>query len=312
MTGPEAHSVLKRWPVDVQSCELAAERENIVFCVRDIDGYAYALRFHRDGYRSADEIESELQWMAELENSELAVPRPVASYAGQYIETVNGRLVSLLTWLSGQPLGKASTPLQIEDRAGTFYRFGAALAKMHAISDSWPQPLGFTRPTWDIDGLTGSRPYWGPYWENPALNNADRQIILAARDKARDELLSNTANLDYGLIHADLVRENVLIEGVRIKFIDFDDCGTGFRLFDIATALLKNMQEPDYTILETALLSGYRSIRAVQSELLPIFLLLRAFTYLGWIIPRLHENGAKDRNERNLVAAIGLARSYLR
>jgi Ser/Thr protein kinase RdoA (MazF antagonist) len=219
--------------------------------------------------------------------------------------------VSLLTWLSGTPLGQVATPLTIDDRPGVFQRLGATIANLHAISDRWQKPVDFTRPSWDIDGLVGAEPYWGKFWENPALEADQRKLIVAAREKARSSLLQYKDTLDFGLIHADLVRENVLLDGSDVKFIDFDDCGTGFRLFDLATALIKNMQEPDYAELRQALLDGYCSTRPMEMDLLPVFLVLRAFSYLGWIIPRLNEGGAAARNERNVAAAMALAAEYL-
>jgi Ser/Thr protein kinase RdoA (MazF antagonist) len=304
-------SVLARWPLRVARCELAAERENRVYRIADEQGGQYALRFHRPGYRSADEIRSELQWMAELDRIGLCVPRPLVSLQGTFIESVNGQLVSLLTWLNGTPLGQVATPLAIDDRLGAFHRLGAAIAKLHAISDGWQKPADFMRPSWDIDGLTGAEPYWGKFWENPALGSEDRELVIAARSKARKALLQHKHQLDFGLIHADLVRENVLLEGSDVKFIDFDDCGMGFRLFELATALIKNMQEPDYPKLEQALLDGYTSVRPMEMDMLPVFLVLRAFTYLGWIIPRMTESGAVARNQRNIALSLSLARSFI-
>jgi Ser/Thr protein kinase RdoA (MazF antagonist) len=309
MTRIDPHAALCHWPLDAKTCELAAERENLVYRVVDSNGQAFALRVHRAGYRTASEIQSELQWMVELESGGVSVPRPLASKKGEYIAKVDGVLVSVLTWLSGTPLGIVARPLILEDRTGTFHRFGAAMAKMHDISDRWERPQDFSRPAWDLEGLTGALPSWGPYWENPALTDEQRKIVIAARDKARAAIQQHA--LDFGLIHADLVRENVLLDGRAVKFIDFDDSGTGYRLFEIATALLKNKQEPDYPALRSALLCGYRSLRPLDTALLQPFLMLRAFSYLGWMIPRFNESGAALRNQRSLAASMALAREYL-
>ena len=200
-------TALSRWAMSVKACELAAERENVVYRVEDDNGAAYALRFHRRGYRTATEIESELRWMAELDAHAISVPKPILSKAGAFIETVNGQFVSILTWVSGQPLGKVSQPLSIDDRFGTFFRFGETLAKLHAISDRWQPPSNFARPTWDIDGLTGPEPYWGKFWEKQGLTAKETQLIIAARDTARSTLCAQNDALDFGLVHADLVRE---------------------------------------------------------------------------------------------------------
>jgi hypothetical protein len=76
------------------------------------------------------------------------------------------------------------------------------------------------------------------------------------RDFARKDLDRLAEGLDYGLIHADLVRENVLVDGQELRMIDFDDGGWGFRMFDVATALFKNRHESGYDTLKTALLCG--------------------------------------------------------
>lgn len=312
MNDGRALAALSRWPLDIRSVALAAQRENEVHRAEAGDGRVYALRFHRPGYRSDAQLQSELSWMAALAAGGLDVPRPIASRDGHFIESVHGYQVDVLTWLPGQPLGSAGMPLSLADRPGAFRALGAALARLHAISDAWVPTAGFQRPAWDIDGLVGEDPLWGRFWENTAVSRDERDILLQARDAARHDLLAQRELLDYGLIHADAVRENVLIDGVSARLIDFDDSGWGFRLFDVATALLKNRNEPDYALLEKALLDGYVSHRALDTRLLPLFMMLRAFTYLGWIIPRLGEPGAAERNQRNLGPAIELAEEYLK
>ena len=53
--------------------------------------------------------------------------------------------------------------------------------------------------------------------------------------------------------------------------IDFDDGGFGFRLFDIATALIKHRVEPDFTDLRAALIEGYHSQRTLDVGALEFF-----------------------------------------
>ena len=94
--------------------------------------------------------------------------------------------------------------------------------------------------------------------------------------------------------------------------IDFDDGGWGFRLFDVATALFKNRHEPGYDTLKTALLAGYRSRRSLDTTALDLFVALRAVSYVGWIVPRIEEDGSGDRNLRYIEDARGLCSGYLR
>ena len=109
--------------------------------------------------------------------------------------------------------------------------------------------------------------------------------------------------LDHGLIHADLVAGNVMTDGPNLTLIDFDDGGYGFRLFEIATALLKHTDAPDYPILSDALIEGYTTERALDLAQLDLFIALRAATYVGWNITRMSETGGAARNARFVHAA---------
>ena len=86
---------------------------------------------------------------------------------------------------------------------------------------------------------------------------------------------------------------------------------SAFASFDIATTLLKNRGEPDYPVLQAALLEGYRRVRPIDTKALPLFVLLRAFTYLGWIVPRMDEPGATERCGRFIENATVLSHEYL-
>jgi Ser/Thr protein kinase RdoA (MazF antagonist) len=109
------------------------------------------------------------------------------------------------------------------------------------------------------------------------------------------------------LIHADPVRENVLIDENHVQLIDFDDGGYGFRLFDLATVLLKCRSEPDFSMLSEKMQAGYHSIRELDVTHLQFMIALRAFTYVGWIIPRRDESWAPARLERFKIDALHFA-----
>ena len=143
------------------------------------------------------------------------------------------------------------------------------------------------------------------------MSNEDRDLFIAACSTASQQLAHLEDQLDYGLIHADLVRENVLVDGDSLQFIDFDDGGFGFRLFDLATVLMPNLYEPDFPKLQAALLSGYRSIRNIDTSALDLFMMLRSATYVGWIITRMDEDGSDARNARFIKRTRMLAEDYL-
>ncbi len=303
-------NALVLWDMEGARHRLIATRENRVYRV-DHAGEAFALRLHRTGYRTDQELWSELQWMNAIARGGLRVPKPVRSASDTFLHVVDGTQVDVLTWLAGEPIGESGASLEAADRTGLFHAIGREMAKLHAISDEWAIPEGFERCAWDREGLLGDQPLWDRFWENPTLSDDDRTLFLAVRDRTDGALKRLEPELDFGLIHADLVRENIMADGNKLQLIDFDDSGFGFRLFDLATTLLKNRREPDYPDLHTALLEGYASQRDIDTDALDLFILLRALTYVGWIITRLPEEGADIRNARFVANARELSQDYL-
>jgi Ser/Thr protein kinase RdoA (MazF antagonist) len=57
--------------------------------------------------------------------------------------------------------------------------------------------------------------------------------VVSAQLRQGFDLLGRAAPL-WGLIHADLHRDNILLHHGEIGVIDFDDCGWGYYLFDLA------------------------------------------------------------------------------
>lgn len=304
-----AHQAAALWGFAPGQITLAARRENIVWRAEDGRG-AFALRLHRSGYRCESELISELQWMEALVHGGLNVPRPLPSSSGRLVEEVGGTLVDLLTWLPGRPIGRQGE-LDVVDRLALARDLGALLARLHDISDGWSPPPGFTRPAWDRAGLVGETPLWGPFWDNPGLTGAQCATLLAARARAGAHLARIEGAQDYGLIHADALSENILIHDGALSLIDFDDGGWGFRDFDLATFLMRFLGAPDYPALRAALLAGYARRRRVDPATLDLFILLRALTYPGWIIPRLSEPGGAERSARAISTALPLAEAYL-
>lgn len=306
----DVQKALTAWGLQDCPVALIAARENEVFRVETPTG-PLVLRLHRKGYRSHAELASELDWMAELTRAGVRVPQPIPSLEGHRCITVNGRLADMLTFLDGRPLmanGKwndAADPVQC---AG---QIGATLARLHDLSDSWQKPDGFTRPHWNAAGLIGADPLWDRFWQNPALTPAQVTLFEAVRAQAAQDLARLGPTLDYGLIHADAVPENVLLARDGVYLIDFDDGGFGFRLFDMATTA-NRLDRNDATGSASAqFLQAYLQNRPIDLAPLPLFRALRALTYVGWVISRLHEPGATARCTRFISEAEQHALTYL-
>ncbi|OCP00522.1 MULTISPECIES: homoserine kinase [unclassified Ensifer] len=314
-----ARQALACWGVTDQKPELLKYRENAVFRVHLADGRPAALRLHRAGYHSAEALHSELLWMAALNNGGLAVPQPISTEDGRLLVALPAegefgtQHADVINWMDGEPLGESGKPLSLAPQrlVRIFSELGASMAEMHNLADRWTPPDGFWRAAWDGEGLLGSRPLWGRFWDCAVLPPAQATALSALRHDLRQHLATlPTPAKDFGLIHADLVRENVLVDERGVTFIDFDDAGHGFRLFDIATALLKNRREPAYETIAAALIAGYRSRRALTDAALsslPLFLVLRSLTYIGWFAARPELPGSGERVLRYADETLALA-----
>ncbi|WP_235536473.1 MULTISPECIES: phosphotransferase enzyme family protein [unclassified Sphingomonas] len=318
-----ARMALERWPGDYGSIALVKYRENAVFSALRSDGQKVAVRVHRHGYHSDEALRSELLWMQALARDGIEVPPIIPTSDGDIFVTVTApgipepRQVDVLAWMAGAPAGSSEDGLEADEASAAtlFFGAGALAARMHDQVEAMTFPEGFTRHAWDEDGLIGEDPLWGRFWELERLTAEQRDLLQSARDHAMWDLAAFGKRPDnYGLIHADFVPENLLVEDGRLKLIDFDDGGYGWHMFDLATALYFNLDHPAYERMEQALFEGYRSVRALPDDhgaLLPLFLFLRSTTYLGWVQTRPETQTAKELGPMLIERACLVARRYL-
>jgi Ser/Thr protein kinase RdoA (MazF antagonist) len=314
---------LAAWAIEPASLELLKYRENAVFRVATARGRQYALRIHRAGYHSDAELRSELEWMRALLEDGFDVPALVPTLNGALFEVASDpevpepRQVDLFEWISGRQLGSVEGGVagDTDVLVRTFHTVGELAARLHNQAARWQPPPGFTRHAWDTDGLVGEQPFWGRFWELAALSDAQRALIERARHRVRAELaaLERTPR-NYGLIHADFAPENLLVDGERVRLLDFDDAGFGWHLFEIATSLYFHIGQPHFDAIERATLEGYRSqreLRASDVALLPLFYAARGFTYLGWVHTRQETETARELTPALIELCCGVATRYL-
>lgn len=260
---------------------LLRDRENVVYEMALPTGRA-ALRLHRVGYQSAAAIGSELWWCDALAGAGLPVPAALPARNGEVLVTLStGRHASAIRWLEGDALGEARVPFARPPRQtlDLHHGLGTLLRRLHRVTDGLTLPEGFARPSWDLEGLVGNAPFWGRFWDHPAATPDQRRTLIRARAALMERLVG-----DQGLIHADVLRENVLVDADRISLIDFDDSGFGFRLYDLGTVLSQNLYEPAYLDIRDALMAGYGT---TETALVEAFTLARTCASVGWTMSRL-------------------------
>jgi len=297
-----ATTALAAYPFTLARVVRLAQGWNATFRVDGVDGARYALRIHRPDGPTTAMVRSELMWLAAIRrDTDLVVPEPVPTNDGDLVTVVadpdipEPRTCDLLRWIDGRFIHRGLTPAHL-------HRVGAFMGHLQAHGQRWPLPDGFTRGR--VDNITR---FAGTRKDNLSPEVAAHAADLVVRvHSARGGPIAH-AVLDMaraarnslagvpevsGLMHADLHQENFLFAGVRVGAIDFDDCGFGSYLYDLAVTLSELTHRPGYRELRAALIAGYRTVRPLTAEreqLIGAFIALR-FLQLAMVIVETREN----------------------
>jgi Ser/Thr protein kinase RdoA (MazF antagonist) len=240
----------------------------------------FALKVYRAYWRSHEAVMHELAAIQHLAARDIPVARPIARNDGKLISNLRApeglRQSVLSPWASGCA-PKYSDPNHA-------LQFGRTVARMHIAGDDFhcygarprmDMNCLFRRPVETIKGqLTGQ----------PLV--ASRLERLAERIEARISRVEAKIP-DWGFCHGDIYANNARIDGDHLVLFDFDFCGQGWRVFDLATyrwqARLKGPEQAAWT----AFLEGYLSVRrgaAASLEFVELFMLLRHLWHKAHII----------------------------
>ena len=250
----------------------------------DHEGNLYAVRYRDVAHRNLKQTHSEIVWVNALHDAGMPVTQFLATNTGKLTQPYAAGCIDVSQWLHGGNFATDGRPIGRQQQLALFFATGKSLAMIHAQADRWKPPSWFQRSAWDVEGLLGAEPNWNRFWENPALTDPQRRLVQRTREKALASLNLHGPTLDYGLIHADVIRSNVIIAGDKAQIIDFDDCGHGYRLYDIACVLVALDNEPYARARFDAFVTGYRSVRVLSLDLLPLFLSVRTLVHLGWLM----------------------------
>jgi Ser/Thr protein kinase RdoA (MazF antagonist) len=269
-----AVQALGSYPLTAPELRFVAHGENTTFRVDAITAAGgrdrFLLRVHRParhGQRldSAAAVGSELHWLTALRaDAGLTVPEPLRTTAGNLSTTAASphvpepRVCSVLRWMDGRMHSAAPRPVHLR-------RLGSVMAQLHNHAAQWCPPPGFARIRWDWETFFGDTMVYG------GINAADVwDLIPEDLRRQFDQVAANLARVmtqlgggadQAGLIHADLHLDNALFWHDEVRIIDFDDCGFGYWLYDIAVSLWELRRRHDYEQYRAALIEGYTQHR---------------------------------------------------
>lgn len=300
--------------------ELLHLSENLTWLVRDASGRKKAvLRISRPGYHSMEELQAELLWMERVaQDTELSLRAPIADGEGSYIQTVSmpedeGLYYGVMfTYLEGIPLEKQSP----EKLSAWYEKLGEIAAVLHRQVRKWDGAGKLPRFHWNYETILGEHAIWGDWRKAPSLTPGMITVLRQADSIICWHLSEYGMTQDnYGLIHGDLRGSNVLIEGSMMKIIDFDDCGYGWYMQDLAASMSFMETEPILTELIRSWLTGYQKYARLSRQdkgMIDTFIMMRRLQLLAWMVSHGNSDAACRFRDGFVEKTVGLAQKYVK
>ncbi|HSM98690.1 MAG TPA: homoserine kinase [Gallionella sp.] len=249
----------------------------------------------------ADELPFYLNLMAHLARHGIPCPNPVANRYNQFLGTLNGKPACIVSRLSGK---STTSPSEAQCAA-----IGAMLGQLHIAGQSFSQVMPNPRGT-----------AWRAATAGQVLPFLDAQQAALLESEVSLQARQNWTSLPQGVIHADLFRDNVLLEEDHIGgLIDFYFACSDALLYDVAITVNDWCMHGDGTpdaAKTQAFLRAYHAVRPLLDDERRVWpLMLRAAALRFWLsrlfdkhLPRdgelihAHDPGHFERILKNHIA----------
>lgn len=268
-----AQDALTHYDLDVRRLVLIGYDTNLIYRVYTADGAQYALRLANGTWRARSDAEAEVLWLEALaRDTEISAPRVVRGRHGEPTVTpvVEGGPANfhalLMSWLPGTLLGKRLSEQNL-------HKMGELFAQLHLHGGSWQPPAHFSGRHFD-KMLSRGEPDLLLSQEAVAVYPPEATCIIQLMREKVDAAYAALDAADLRVIHCDLWHDNIkLYRGVLQPF-DFEDTIWGYRIHDIAMAMLdlcEEMEVEPYKRLLAAFRRGYESYLSWPEGELEIF-----------------------------------------
>ncbi len=268
-----AEQILKQWEHDPGSVTFFRASANFIYLFRK-EGKSFFLRFAAGSERTREAIEAEIDILKWVVARGITVTPPVASSKGNFVETVLTDLGSFHSVVFGKLEG---SQLEIEDLDdGQFWRWGAALGKLHNALQEYTGPGLSLRSTWrdHLELINACLP--------PGQSSVWSEFELIASALEALSVIPDS----YGLVHCDFELDNLYWQDGTIGIGDFDDCSCAWYVMDIAFAL-RDLFRYGIDLNSGSFLAfvrGYQTEHVLPAEIvsqLPLFLrMAKLITYV--------------------------------
>lgn len=303
-----AEAALKQYDVCVRRISVLQHYLNTTFLVDGGTGdraERFALRIHRPEYHSVAAVASELEWLSAIRrDTQLVVPEPVPTRDAVLLSVVTvpdvpePRICVLFRWVLGKMLQPPRTPQTLES-------VGRFIGEIHRHAEGFRRSPGFTRRSWDLEGIRGRAVGVKP-GERGSLTGAEQKLIELALRRIGPAMRDLGKGPDvFGLIHSDLFWRNLLVHRGRPRAIDFDGCGFGYYVYDLAVTLADERHTTRHVEVREAVLRGYRSVRRLTGEeeaYIDVFIAARLTVHALWVAANLDIPGLSNKRQAFMSA----------
>ncbi|MBE9038802.1 phosphotransferase [aff. Roholtiella sp. LEGE 12411] len=265
-------TVLDKYPINkLCSCKLYKRGLNDTYLV-ETEEEKYILRVYRRGWRNKQEIDFELELLSFLHEQKQPVAYPITRIDGGLTTEIAApegkRYVAVFSYASGYAVdGKLDTKQS--------YILGEVLAEIHQVLNSFKS--SFSRPIlnneylldWSIRSITPLYQY----------RKKDLDFFQQKIDNIKNQIAELKLTLlapGYGICIGDVHSGNAnFTKQNEPTLFDFDQCGYGWRAFDIAKFLHAALRMKIDVTVKNSFVEGYQAIRKLsESELtsIPVFI----------------------------------------
>jgi len=217
------------------------------------DNKKYIFRIYRNDWRTEQQVKFELELLNYLGNVSANVATPIQNKSSELsfeITTPEGnRIAALFNYAKGN----AVENITIEQST----LLGVSVAKLHELSNQFK--TDYKRPILDMDYLVDRS--LGII--KPFISNEQMIYLRSIQTSLNKNTVSlNKTSTDYGICIGDVNLSNFHITDKNcITHFDFDQCGYGYRVFDIAKFYSTLHSYDSKSEIKTAFIQGYQQIR---------------------------------------------------
>lgn len=316
-----AADALLKYSWDGEACaRLIVLSENATYMVKNKETGENmgVLRVSRPGYHTLSELESEMSWLRQINDyTPLIVANPINGSDGKPIQQIMGDdgniyFCVICDFLPGSEPDESNPAKMVKD----FEMLGETTAYLHRQASIWNGTKTIDRMEWTYDNIIGDTAAWGRWQDFEGMTPEAEEFLEEACRIIKKRLNRYGRNQNnWGLIHADLRLANILVEGDTIKVIDFDDCGMGWYLHDLASSISFIEHKEIVPDLINSWLKGYKKVMPFTDtdfEEIDTFILMRRLQLMAWLASHKESGPVAELSVGYLEGTIGLAERYIR